>query len=141
MSIDDKTRSGSPSTARNDENVEKLRELVLTDHRQTIDQLSEFSGLSWSSVQRILTEYLRMKRVAGKFVPRALTDNQKECRLETYLALKQQLETDPDELIDFLSKVIIVDRRQTCLEADVYGNNAVEEITLQHRYRGTILCP
>ncbi|KAJ8961663.1 hypothetical protein NQ318_021261 [Aromia moschata] len=41
-----------------------------------------------------------MKRVAAKFVPRALTDNQKECRVETCRALKQQLETDPD----FLSK-------------------------------------
>ncbi|KAJ8958255.1 hypothetical protein NQ318_017398 [Aromia moschata] len=82
MSIDDKPRSGRPSTARNDEN--------------------EISGLSWSSVQRILTEDL--KRVAAKF-PRALTDNQKECRVETCRALKQQLETDPD----FLSKVITGD--------------------------------
>lgn len=62
MSIDDKPRSGRPSTARIDENVEKIRELVLTDRRQTIDQLSEISGLSWSSVQRILTEDLGMKR-------------------------------------------------------------------------------
>lgn len=69
MSIDDKTRSGRPSTARIDENVERIRELVRTDRRQTIDQLSEISGISWSSVQRILTEYLGMKRVAAKFVP------------------------------------------------------------------------
>lgn len=56
MSSDDKPRSGRPSTARNDENVEKIRELLLTDRRQTIDQLSEISGISCSSVQRILTE-------------------------------------------------------------------------------------
>lgn len=105
MSIDDKPRSGRPSTARIDENVEKIRELVLTDRRQTIDQLSESSGLSWSSVQRILTKDLGMKRVTAKFVPRALTDNQKEHRVETCRALKQQLETDPD----FLSKVITGD--------------------------------
>ncbi|KAJ8952642.1 hypothetical protein NQ318_020957 [Aromia moschata] len=67
--------------------------------------LLEISGLSWSPVQRILTEDLGMKRVAAKFVPRALTDNQKECRVETCRALKQQLETDPD----FLSKVITGD--------------------------------
>ncbi|KAJ8950613.1 hypothetical protein NQ318_010812 [Aromia moschata] len=59
--------SGRPSTARNDENVEKIRELVPTDRRQIIDQLSEKSGLSWSSVQRILTEDLGMKRVAAKY--------------------------------------------------------------------------
>ena len=74
MSIDDKPRSGRPSTARIDENVEKIREHVLTDPHQTIDQQSESSGLSWSSVQRALTEDLGMKRIAAKFVPRALTD-------------------------------------------------------------------
>ncbi|KAJ8933673.1 hypothetical protein NQ318_009960 [Aromia moschata] len=31
MSIDDNPHFGRPSTARNDENVEKIRELVLTD--------------------------------------------------------------------------------------------------------------
>ncbi|KAJ8944261.1 hypothetical protein NQ318_013673 [Aromia moschata] len=81
MSIDDKPHTGRPSTAGNDENVKKIRELVITDRRQTIDQLSEIRGLSWSSVQRILTEDLGMKRVAAKFVPLALADNQKECRL------------------------------------------------------------
>ncbi|KAG8278082.1 hypothetical protein J6590_028908 [Homalodisca vitripennis] len=52
MSIEDKPRSGRPSTSRTDENVEKIRELVLTDRRQTIEELSESSGLTWSSVQR-----------------------------------------------------------------------------------------
>lgn len=105
MSIDDKPRSGRPSTARTDEKVERIRELVLTDRRQTLDQLSEISGISWSSIQRILTEDLGMKRITAKFVPRALTDNQKECRVETCRELKEQLKTDPD----FLSKVITGD--------------------------------
>ncbi|CAH1989376.1 unnamed protein product [Acanthoscelides obtectus] len=43
-----------------------------------------------------------MKRVAAKFNPRALTDNQKEPRAETCPALAQQLESDPN----FLSKII-----------------------------------
>lgn len=102
MSIDDKPRSGRSSTARTDEKVEKIRELVLTDRRQTLDQLTEISGISWSSIQRILTQDLGMKRITAKFVPRALTDNQKECRVETCRDLKEQLKTDPD----FLSKVM-----------------------------------
>ncbi|KAJ8956911.1 hypothetical protein NQ318_014329 [Aromia moschata] len=61
--------------------------------------------LSWSSIQRTLTEDLETKRVDAKFVPRTMTDNQKECRVETCRALKQQLETDRD----FLSKVITGD--------------------------------
>ena len=50
---------------------------MLTDRRPTINQPSVSSGLSGSSVQRILTEDLGMKKVVAKFVPRALTDNQK----------------------------------------------------------------
>ena len=46
MSIDDKPRSERPSTARIDENFETIRDLVLTDCRQTIDQLSESCELS-----------------------------------------------------------------------------------------------
>ena len=105
MSIQDKPRSGRPSTSRTDENLVKVKEIVLADRRQTIDQISEASGLSWSSVQRILTEDLNMKRVAAKFVPRALTDFQKERRIEACRDLKQQLEADPD----FLSKIITGD--------------------------------
>ncbi|CAH2012579.1 unnamed protein product [Acanthoscelides obtectus] len=82
MSMDDKPRSGRPS------NVEKIRHLVLADRRLTIYQLSVSSELSWSS-----------------FVPRALTDNQKERRVETWRALKQQLKSDPN----FLSKIVTDD--------------------------------
>ena len=74
MSIDDQPRSGRPSTSRTDENVQKINELVREDRRRTIEELEELSGISWSSVQRILSEDLCMSRVAAKFVPRILTD-------------------------------------------------------------------
>ncbi|XP_054282527.1 protein GVQW3-like [Macrosteles quadrilineatus] len=106
MSIQDKPRSGRPSTSRTDENLVKVKEFVLADRRQTIEQISEASGLSWSSIQRILTEDLNMKRVAAKFVPRALTDFQKERRIEACRDLKQQLEANPD----LLSKIITGDK-------------------------------
>lgn len=70
MSIEDQPRSGRPSTSRTDENVDKINALVREDRRRTIDQLCEMSGVSWSSIQRILSEDLHMKRVAAKFVPR-----------------------------------------------------------------------
>ncbi|CAH1986395.1 unnamed protein product [Acanthoscelides obtectus] len=46
-----------------------------------------------------------MKRVAAKFVHRALTDYQKEHQVETCHGLKQQLQSDPN----FLSKIITSD--------------------------------
>lgn len=105
MTVDDKPRSGRPSTARTDQNVEKIGVLVREDRRRTIEELELLSGISWSSVQRILTEELGMTRVAAKFMPRILTDHQKEQRLETCRALKDQLRDDPN----FFSKVITGD--------------------------------
>ncbi|CAK9832778.1 Protein GVQW3 [Anthophora retusa] len=73
MSIDDKPRSGRPSTARTHENVEKIREIIEEDRRRTIEEIVELSRVTWSTVQRILTKDLGMKRMAAKFVPRLLT--------------------------------------------------------------------
>ncbi|PNF36441.1 hypothetical protein B7P43_G15896 [Cryptotermes secundus] len=67
MSIDDKPCSGRPSMARTHENVETICEIIKEDQRQTTEEIVELSGVTWSSVQRILTEDLGMKRVAAKF--------------------------------------------------------------------------
>ena len=61
--------------------------------------------VSWSSCQRILTEELHMKRVAAKFVPRLLSEDQQSNRLDVCCEMKDQLKTDPD----FLSNIITGD--------------------------------
>jgi len=105
MSVEGHPHSGRPSTSRTDENVEKIREKINEDRRYTIDEISEATGVSWSSCQRILTVDLNMRRVAAKFVPRLLTQDQKNTRLTLCQELKNQIENDPN----FLSKVITGD--------------------------------
>ena len=105
MSLEDKPRSGRPSTSRTDENITKIHELIMEDRRRTIDELVNLTGVSWSSCQRILNEELGMKRVAAKMVPRLLTDGQKQSRMDACRELKEQLEVDPD----LFSKVITGD--------------------------------
>jgi len=51
MSCKDQPRSGQPSTCRYDENLEKVRNTINADCRWTIDEISETTGLSWSSCQ------------------------------------------------------------------------------------------
>jgi len=60
--------------------------------------------VTWSSVQRILSEDLGVKRVAAKFVPRLLTEQQKQGRVESCY-LKEEFQNDPN----FFSKVITSD--------------------------------
>jgi len=53
LSIEDQPHSGRPSSSQKDENNAKIREKLNEDHHYTI--VSEVTGVSWSSVQRILT--------------------------------------------------------------------------------------
>ena len=59
LSLADQPRSGRPSTSRTDENIARIRELILEDRRRTIDDLVDLYGVSWSSCQRILREELQ----------------------------------------------------------------------------------
>jgi hypothetical protein len=76
-SIDDDERSGRPSTSKTSENIAKVREAILADHRQIIHDVCEIVGLSYGNVQRILADNLNMRRISARFVPRLLSDDQK----------------------------------------------------------------
>jgi len=105
LSIEDQPHSGRPSSSRNDEIIAKIREKLNEDRCYTIDELSEVTGVSWSSVQHILTQDLRMRLVAAKFVPRLLTEDQRQPRLALCQDLKRELQNDPN----FLPRVITGD--------------------------------
>ncbi|PNF21909.1 hypothetical protein B7P43_G03600 [Cryptotermes secundus] len=68
-STDDDDRSGRPSTATKPENVAKVRDLILQDRRLTFQDLCNTLGLSYGTCQRILSEELNMRRIAGKKRP------------------------------------------------------------------------
>lgn len=61
--------------------------------------------MTWSSVQRILREDLGMRRVSAKFVPRLLTEQQKQGCVESCFSLKEEFQNDPN----FFSKIITGD--------------------------------
>ena len=51
MSIEDHPHSGRPSTSYIVENVEKIQEKINEDRQYTINEISEATGVSWSSCQ------------------------------------------------------------------------------------------
>lgn len=104
-SLEDDHRSGRPSTSKTDENVEKIRQLIHEDRRQTIHDLCTSVGISYGSCQEILTENLGMRRVAAKFVPRLLSVDQKQRRVDVCSELRETSENDPT----FISRVITGD--------------------------------
>jgi len=60
--------------------LKKICDAIMFDRCQTIDELEALIGVSWSSCQQILTEELHMKRVAAKFIPRLLSEDQRANR-------------------------------------------------------------
>ncbi|XP_029643900.1 uncharacterized protein LOC115218289 [Octopus sinensis] len=70
--------SGRPSTSRTNENIMQVHELILEDRHRKIDELADMIDVSCSSYQRILSEELRMIRVATKFMPRLIMEDEKQ---------------------------------------------------------------
>ena len=61
-----------PNTSTTDENVEKVKEMVMNDRRFTITECADDVSISIGSCHEIFSNVLGMKRVAAKFVPKLL---------------------------------------------------------------------
>ena len=75
------TRSGHPSTGRTDENVESVHRLLTEDHRATLQMIADRLNIGKETVRRIVTEDLGKSKICVRFVPHALTAEQKQERV------------------------------------------------------------
>jgi hypothetical protein len=89
-SAEDDKRSGQPSTSKMTESVEEIRGLVQEDCCRTIHELADTVGVSYGACQEILAEYFNMCRIAMKFVPRLLTNDQKQRHINVCLELQEK---------------------------------------------------
>ncbi|GFT99537.1 HTH_48 domain-containing protein [Nephila pilipes] len=105
-SAERKQRCGKPQNARSAANVERVRNLVMTDRRLTVREISEEVGVSKDSAHAILREDSNMNRVAAKFVPKWLSPEQKELRFDVAQDLLDSSNTYPG----FLNTVITGDK-------------------------------
>ena len=76
-----------------------------------VQEVAQDVGISISSVHSILTENLRLRRVSAKFVPKLLTEQQKELRKEISEDMLDFANHDPE----FMKTIITGD------ETWVYG--------------------
>jgi len=72
-SIDDDEHSGRPVSSSTPEMIERVRQIIREDHCLTIDGVSMLVGIIHGTCHKILTEDLKMRHVASKFVPRLLS--------------------------------------------------------------------
>ena len=80
-SVDNDEHTGRPISCTTPETVARIQELVCQDRRWTIHDIAEEVGIGYGTCQQVLTEELGMHCVAAKFVPRILTADEKQQRI------------------------------------------------------------
>lgn len=81
-SLSDADRSGRPVSAVTVENVAAVQEMVAADSRVTYQQIEQALGITSASVHSILHEHLGLRKLAARWIPHLLTDEQKQRRVE-----------------------------------------------------------
>jgi len=97
-SIKHDPKSGRPSSSTGDNHIEKVHSVIRENLRLTIHEVSEEVGICKSSCHTILTEKLKMHRAAAKFVPRLLTEEQKQNRVTVSQELLDHSNSDENFL-------------------------------------------
>ena len=86
--IEDEARPGRPMTETPTENIEQVRLLIDDDPCITIEDIQEQTDLSHGTVQRIVTDHLKLRKITARYIPKDLTDLQ---RAERVRICKQNL--------------------------------------------------
>ncbi|UYV81467.1 hypothetical protein LAZ67_20001272 [Cordylochernes scorpioides] len=74
----------------------KITDLIKENPRTTLMELEQDTGISKTTIGRIVTEDLKLKKTPAKFIPRFLTNEQKLCRLATCEDMMEMTITDPE---------------------------------------------
>ena len=94
--IDDDPRSGRPTECRNDNNVERISQLLLQNHHLSLRMLANEVNIGKDTVRRIVVEDLRKRKICSRFVPHSLTPEQKDRRIAACRDLIATADSDPD---------------------------------------------
>ncbi|UYV73393.1 hypothetical protein LAZ67_10003015 [Cordylochernes scorpioides] len=81
---------------KNAQNVQKITDLIKENPRTTLLELEPDTGISKTTIGRIVTKDLKLKKTPAKFIPRFLTNEQKLCRLATCENMLEMTRTDPE---------------------------------------------
>ena len=103
-SLQDRRRSGRPSSAVNPGNSDEVEKLIRDDRRITIDDIAECVEVSHGSAVNIVNE-LGFAKVCARWFPRQLLDFHKRARFEACSELIECHKSDKT----FLSRIVTRD--------------------------------
>ena len=80
--VNDDPRSGRPVSEMTDENIELVRQVIDNDPHSTYDEIIADTSLSRGTIERIIHDHLKLKKLASRWIPHELTDEQKQERVK-----------------------------------------------------------
>ncbi|XP_028047733.1 protein GVQW3-like [Monomorium pharaonis] len=93
--VEDAPRSGRPSTSTTDDNVEKVKEIVLENRHASLRERAGELNIAYGSAQHIMVDILGMKRVAARLVPKDLNFVQKQFQKTVAQEMISEVTDDP----------------------------------------------
>jgi len=110
-SVTDEERSGRPAISRTKENIANIHQIVRENRRLTVRSIAGQVNIDRESVRKILTEYLDIRKVCAKMVPKDLTEEQKQRRVTIFQNLLERQD-------DILGRVITGDEETWIYQYD-----------------------
>jgi len=95
-SVEDEHHSGCAKDAERTENVQNANDMLKEDRRQTIRHIAETTDIRATTVYRTVSGDLGMKRVSAHWVPRMLTDEEKQNPVDVCTDLLCCLQAQPE---------------------------------------------
>ena len=79
--FEDEQRSRRPLTTQTSDKIARVRELVRSDRRLTVNMIADEVNMNWEAVRPTLTEESGMRKICARMVPRNLTEQQQDARV------------------------------------------------------------
>ena len=79
--IQDQPRPARPRTETTTEHIEEVRCLIDGDPHLTIDEIQVETGMTRRTIQRIISDYLQLRKITARWLNNILTDAQRIERL------------------------------------------------------------
>jgi len=89
--VEDDTRSGRPSSSRNEDNVVRISDMIREDH---VSMLADALHINNSTCHQILQEDFSKQKLNTRLVPQALTQDQKGVRASICADLLHEVQND-----------------------------------------------
>lgn len=131
-SVENEGHDRRPRSSLTDDNIRAIRELIEGDRRLSVEEIASEVRISIGSAHTIICEHLGFRKISARWVPKLLTKNQKQARLEI---CERHLNRFRQEGEDFLRRIV------TCDETWVYHYTPESKMASKEWRRKDEACP